>query len=348
VLALLAAAALPGCRTAYLAQLAYEQGRYLSRARPIQQLIDEATDPKVRHTLELVLEVRRFAADHGLDPGKSYLEVADTSATVPFQVVTAARFDSLEPYTWWYPVVGAMPYRGYFDRGQAKSYADGLKEQGLDTFIVEASAYSTLGWFADPLPSKVIEHGPVAATTTVLHELLHQNLFVAGQMAFNETLATAVSYRLAADFFDGRGDTASADRVRNARLDWLASSRVLDDGAGALQTLFAKARKERWPHDRLVAERESVYRGIQESATSRGTVRAAALDEDGWNNASFLASYRYAEHASLLDDFLARQRDLPQALDRLRALTKDGADGYAAISAHPEATAALDLGFASR
>lgn len=327
-----AALAVCGCRAGYVARLAYEEACYLARARPIQELIAETPDLARREALALVLEVRRFAGSRGLDPGGSYLEVTDTGAAPAFQVVTAAPVDRLEPYTWWYPVIGAIPYRGYFDPDKARDFAAGLQAEGLDTRIVEASAFSTLGWLADPLPSKVLDQGPLAIVTTVLHELVHQNFFARGQVAFNETLATAVAYRLAADFFEGRGDAASAGRVRSARLAWLARGRVLDQGATWLEELFARARAEHWPRGRLLAERESVYRAINESAAGIDSALAAALAAGGLNNASFLAVYRYAEQAAMLDDFLAGHPSLPDALARLRALTAGGKDAYAALA----------------
>lgn len=331
-LALAAATALSGCRALYVARLAYEEVRYLAGARPIEELLAETADPARRRALELVLEVRRFAAGRGLDPGKSYLAVADTASAAPFQVVTAAHADSLEPYTWWYPVIGAIPYRGYFDRGQASAFAEHLHAEGLDTRVVEASAFSTLGWLGDPLPSNVLDRGPLVVANTVLHELVHQNFFAPGQVAFNETLATAVAYRLTAEFFDGSGDAAAADRIRAARLAWLAAGAVLDQGAASLRALFSRARAEGWPRQRLLAEREAIYRSIIESAALQRSSFAAALVEGGLNNASFLAVYRYAERAALLDDFLAGQPNLAAALTRLRALVKGGRDGYEALA----------------
>ncbi len=334
LLALTAAVGVSGCRAAYVARLAYEEVRYLAGARPIEELIAQTQDPARVQALALVLEVRRFAAGRGLDPGKSYLEVADTGSAAPFQVVTAAPVDRLEPYTWWYPVIGAIPYRGYFDRGQAEAFAASLEAEGLDTRIVEASAYSTLGWFNDPLPSSVLDRGPLVIATTVLHELVHQNFFAPGQVAFNETLATAVAYRLAAEFFDGRGDAASGDRLRRAKAVWLARGRELDAGAVSLQTLFDRARAEGWPRERLLAERDVIYGSIKESAARQDSSFAAALADGGLNNASFLAIYRYAERAALLDDFLAGQEGewLTAALARLRVLTQSGKDAYEAVA----------------
>jgi len=107
-------------------------------------------------------QVRRFAEDRGLDVGGSYLEIADTNGLATAYVVTAAYPDRLEAYQWSYPVVGRIPYRGYFDRGEAEAFGRRMESDGLDTHIVEAAGYSTLGWLDDPLPSGLIDYDDVA------------------------------------------------------------------------------------------------------------------------------------------------------------------------------------------
>jgi len=152
----LAAISGSGCRSVYLTRLAIEEAKFLRDARPATDLLATAQDPARRRALETLIEVRRFAADEGLHVGDSYRTVSDNSHASSFHVVTAAYADRLEPYTWWYPIVGSIPYRGYFDREPAEKFAAKLREEGLDTLIVEASAYSTLGWFDDPILSTMI------------------------------------------------------------------------------------------------------------------------------------------------------------------------------------------------
>ena len=322
-----------GCRGAYVARLAYEQARYLASAEPIEKLIEQAEDPERRRTLQLVLEVREFAKGRGLDVGGSYLKVADMKSASPFHVVTAAYADRLEPYTWWYPVVGAIPYRGYFEREPAEEFARKLEnDEGLDTLVIEAAAYSTLGWFADPLPSTVLERGAMAVATTVLHELVHQTLFIPGQVAFNETLATAVAYRLVDDFFAERGEPERAERVRRARLAWIERGRILDDAAARLREFFAHAAGQQWSRERLLEERSAIYRQVQDAAIAADPVFAAEFSGRTLHNASFLAIHRYATRAIEIDAFLGRHATMREALEQLRKRTGGNNDAYAAIA----------------
>jgi predicted aminopeptidase len=330
-----------GCRAGYVARLAWEEAHYLASAKPATELLATAGNPAERRALEALLDVRAFAAREGLDVGGSYLEVADTSSASPFHVVTAARVDRLEPYTWWYPVIGAIPYRGYFDRASAERAAAGLRGEGLDTKVVEASAYSTLGWFDDPLPSSVLQRGDGVVVVTVLHELVHQTFFAPGQVAFNETLATAVAWRLAEKWWTGRGDAARAERVKAAREAWVARSDALDAAARKLDAFFDEARRQGLARDEVLARRRAIYEQVLADLKAVDPAFAAELAEDGGlDNASFLASWRYATGGRAIDAFLASEPSVAAALARLEQAARRGGNPEAEIRAVVAAAAA--------
>ncbi len=326
---------LGGCHSTYVARLAYEQARYLQRAESIEAVIERTDDEQRRGRLAVVLEARRFAARNGLDPGGSYLEVSDTSEAASFHVVTAAYADRLQPYTWWYPIIGRIPYRGYFEREPAEVFAGKLDGQGLDTRIVEASAYSTLGWFDDPLPSALLDNDARRLVGVVLHELVHQNFFVPGQVAFNETLANSIGMRLVVAFFDERGDEARATRARESHRRWLARGRLFDRLAERLRTHFAEARESRLATEVMLASRTRIYAEAQLElvgtglANSEDPFTAAPLD-----NASFLALYRYATRAPAIDAFVA-EHGAAGALEELRSGLPTGGDPYEALVSSP-------------
>lgn len=285
--------------------------------------------------------MRAFAAHEGLDVGGSYEEVADVASASPFHVVTAAHADRLEPYTWWYPLVGAIPYRGYFDRESAERFAARLRAEGLDTMIVEASAYSTLGWFDDPLPSSVLDRGELAVVVTVLHELVHRTFFAKGQVAFNETLATAAAWRLAERYYEGRGDRATAARMSAAREAWIRRSDVLDAAAERLRAFYAQAGREQWSRTRLLEERTAVFEEILAGIRLADPAFAEDL-EGGLDNASFLASHRYATRAREIDAFLAARPTVAAALaDLERIVERRRTDLFQEIAAPRDESQAL-------
>ncbi|HXC51648.1 MAG TPA: aminopeptidase [Candidatus Limnocylindrales bacterium] len=306
-----------GCRSLYLTRLAMEEARFLRDAKPATELLATTQDPERRRAIETLIDVRNFAADEGLHVGGSYRTVSDSASTSPFHVVTAAYADKLEPYTWWYPVVGKIPYRGYFDREPAEKFAAGLRDEGLDTMIVEASAYSTLGWFDDPLPSSVLVRGEYAVVVTVLHELVHQTFFAPGQVEFNESLASAASWRLAERYYRSRGNEAGAARAKAWREAWVARSDVLDAAAVKLKTYFDEARARGEPRDELIAGRKAIYDEVLADIERVDHNFAKDLAEDRLDNASFLAAHRYATGGRGIDAFLAAQPSISIALAQL-------------------------------
>jgi predicted aminopeptidase len=333
-----------GCRAGYVARLAWEEARFLASARPATELLATSGNPVERRALEALVEVRAFAAREGLRVGGSYRKVADTTAASPFHVVTAAHADRLQAWTWWYPVIGAIPYRGYFDRESAERFAAGLRARGLDTRIVEASAYSTLGWFDDPLPSGVLRGGEGAVVLTVLHELVHQTFFAPGQVAFNETLATAVAWRLAEKWWIERGDQARAERVRASRRAWVARSDAMDAAAVRLKAFFEDARARGLSREEMLERRRGLYDEVLAGLEEGDPEFAAGLREDGGlDNAAFLASWRYAEGGRAVDAFLASQPDVAAALARLSRAVADGEDLREVVAACAGASARLLL-----
>jgi len=112
----------------------------------------------------------------------------------PFVVwnVEAAREFSLEPKTWWYPMVGSLAYRGYFSKEGARRYAERFRKSGYDVFVGGVEAYSTLGWFKDPLLNTFIFNPDAELAETLFHELAHQQVFARGDTDFNEAFATTV------------------------------------------------------------------------------------------------------------------------------------------------------------
>src|SRR5262245_58234042 len=187
---------LAGCGTVgYYAQAIRGQCQILHRQEPIARLLqDTNTPPRLRQRLELVLRLREFAErDLGLDANGHYRHYADLRRPFAVWNVYAAPEFSLKAKAWWYPVVGRLEYQGYFDEAKARRYASRLATDGYDVYVGGVPAYSTLGWFRDPVLNTFVFDDDVDLADTLLHELAHQRLFVAGDTDFNEAFATAVA-----------------------------------------------------------------------------------------------------------------------------------------------------------
>ncbi len=306
----------------------------MARAEPISQALDTETDPERRRRLELVLETRSFAESSGLDVGGSYEEVSETSDLAVAYVVTAAFRDRLEPYQWSYPIIGRVPYRGYFERSRADGFASKLRGQGYDTHVVRAGAYSTLGWFDDPLPSSVLAYDDVAVVDLVLHELGHRTVYVPNDIAFNETLASAVAARLTIRFFELRKDGESARIARRRHEAWLEQGRLLDALAARLDGYFAKTAGSS-ATDRL-AGRQKIYLESLAALESSGLIRpepALSTEErlDRLNNAIFLALWRYRKDSQMIEAYLDRWPDVDVALRSLPSAVEGEGSPYDAL-----------------
>lgn len=188
-------ALLGGCSSVdYYAQSISGQIDLMGRRQPIEELIaDPDTPDKLRQQLELVLQLRDFASRELMLPDNgSYLSYADLEReAVVWNVVATPEF-SLEPERWCYPVIGCATYRGYFSQAAAEKFAETLHQQGMDVVVQPVPAYSTLGWFDDPVPSTVIYWSAPRLGGLIFHELAHQQLYVSGDTAFNESFSSSV------------------------------------------------------------------------------------------------------------------------------------------------------------
>lgn len=178
----------------YYAQAAHGQGELVVHRRAVNRLLrDPATDPRLAARLQQAQQARRFASQRlGLPDNRSYTGyVALDRPYVVWNVFAAPRY-SVHAVPQCFPVAGCVAYRGWFSEAAAKQYAARLRERGDDVWIGGVPAYSTLGWFADPILSSMLRWDDDELDGTIFHELAHQLLYVKGDTAFNESFATFV------------------------------------------------------------------------------------------------------------------------------------------------------------
>jgi len=195
LLIVLIALSAAGCSSvSYYSQAIGGHLKLMNARQAIDKVIaDEATSPELRQKLQTLVDARQFAVSElGLPDNDSYSTYVETGKTaVTWNVVAASEF-SMDPKTWCFPVAGCVNYRGYFDRGDADAYAAQLVEQNYDVTVGGASAYSTLGWFDDPVLDTMLRGSDTRYVGTLFHELAHQTLYVEDDSSFNEAYATFV------------------------------------------------------------------------------------------------------------------------------------------------------------
>ena len=183
-----------GCRLAYVFHLAAGQFQLLNDSIPIQEALESnSLDVQHKSRLRLVASIKRFGEKKlGLKQSHNYQTVYMKSSRHPIHIVSACPKDRLVRKTWWFPIVGRVPYLGFFDLESAKKEKEALVEEDLDVTLGIADAYSTLGWFRDPVTMNLIQGPTVDLVETILHEMTHLTLYVKGQGEFNEGLAVLV------------------------------------------------------------------------------------------------------------------------------------------------------------
>jgi predicted aminopeptidase len=184
-----------GCNTlSYYTQAVRGQYQILAHRQSIEKLIaNPKTPPKLKQQLQLVQQLRAFAkTELKLPVGDSYNKYVDVHRKYVVWDVQAAPEFSLQPKTWRYPFVGRLAYRGYFSEKSARECGDQLTKKGFDVYVDGVEAYSTLGWFKDPLLNTFIDESETELADVLFHELAHKRLFAPGDTDFNEAFATAV------------------------------------------------------------------------------------------------------------------------------------------------------------
>ncbi|NIR32812.1 MAG: aminopeptidase [Gammaproteobacteria bacterium] len=166
----------------------------MAARQPIDEMLrDPRTPETLRRRLETVADIRAFATDElQLPDTGSYRSYVDVDGPYVVWTVVAAPELSLTPEQWCFPIVGCVTYRGFYDRERARAYADELSRSGLDVTVNGVRAYSTLGWFDDPVPDTILVLPDYAIAAVVFHELAHERFYVPGDSAFNEGFAVAV------------------------------------------------------------------------------------------------------------------------------------------------------------
>jgi predicted aminopeptidase len=328
---LLLASCLSACSPAYVLRAGYEEAKVLWRRQPIERVLARPDlDAVTRSKLELVLAVRAFAADTlRLRAGKSYATYAAVDEDQIVHVVAAAYRFKLEPYTWWFPIVGRVPYKGFFSKAAARAEAAALEHDGYDTYVRPSVAFSTLGWFADPLLSTVLRYDRTTLANVIIHELLHNTTYLAGHAEFDESFANFVGSRGAILFFATHGDEAARERAVTEWNDAMLFSDFLDDLTARLTRAYAAGVSP--------DERQRLF-DVGRDEFHRVPLRSGMYRDFGGerlNNAVILQYRMYAEELRLFDDLFHQQGDdLPRTIRVvLDAVHSGGDDPFAALRA---------------
>ncbi len=316
-----------GCDTLrYYSQAVGGQLTLLHRAAPIdEQLGREAVSPALKAKLEAVLRIREFASrELALPDNGSYKRYADLGRPFALWNVFAAPEFSLEPVNSCFVFIGCVSYRGYFSEADAQAEAAVLRARGYDVHVGGVPAYSTLGWFDDPVLNTFIHYPEAGLARLLFHELAHQVLYVKNDTLFNESFAATVEQAGVARWLAQRGsdsDRAAYERLQRMRNDFLA---LIAKYRAALERLYQEdlpAQEKREGKARVLAEMQEEYRQLRASW-------GGFAGYDRWfaakpNNATLVSVSLYTELVPAFRALLEREGgDLPRFYAAVKKLAK--------------------------
>jgi predicted aminopeptidase len=315
----------------YLARAAWEETKILWRRRPIVKLVSDTTVPAAtRRKLQLVLDARAFAANAlGLEVGRSFTTYSPLERDTLVLVLSAAYRDRLEYYSWWFPIVGRVPYKGWFDFATAQAEERRFQNRGFDTYLRPASAFSTLGWFNDPLVSTTLRADTLSLANTVIHELTHNTYYASGQAEFNESFANFVGARGSRELFRARRQPKAVAEADARWSDEKILARFWKLLHGDIDSVFkAHPGASTAAVAIRLALRDSVYRAAREQLVFRigpqlRTIAPRYLERVRLDNAALLARRIYLTDLDLFDSVYVRERyDTRRAVQRIIELAK--------------------------
>jgi predicted aminopeptidase len=297
---------LNGCsRINYIVHATAGQIRIMASVETVEDLTAKgALNPSQLERIALIQEVKTYAEkEFGVRKTKSYSKIYPRPVKRVLLVVCASPKDALTLKTWWFPVVGRMPYLGFFNPEKAEREKENLERQGYDVIVRDAEAYSTLGWFSDPITMNMLDSSPVVLVDTIIHELTHATLYVKGQGSFNEGLALFMGRLGAARFLESTRGPDHAETQLAWRLvhDERLFSGFLDGLLKELESFYAST----LTREEKIEGREKVYlKGLEKFKEIKPLFKTTLFwdfDQKKINNAELLSIALYHRYFSLFE-----------------------------------------------
>jgi predicted aminopeptidase len=285
---------LQGC---YLLKQAGGQFDLRWRQVPLAVAIEQTEDPELRQQLMEIPRITTFAVDRlQLNQSDNYTTYYATDREAIAWVVTAAPQDRLEPYTWWFPIIGSVPYLGFFQAEDAEALVEQLKHKGYDVWMFGATAYSTLGWFRDPVTTPMLRRDLYSLADVIIHEMTHETLYVKGEGDFNEQLATFVGEQGALQFFQetGRLTPIQLKRIEARKLRQQAVHQAVKAVITELEALY----RVDVPKAELLEKRQAIFDRLADQLIA--VVPGSSLNDWVFNNARLLQYRRYEPASDLM------------------------------------------------
>jgi predicted aminopeptidase len=240
------------------------QMKIIWNARPIEEFLNDPSFPdSLKTKVQLINEVKAFATERlGIKPSNNYTTLYDQKGKDILWVITASEPFELKSYEWNFPLLGKVQYKGFFNLNKGKKEAEKLVLSGYDGGIGKVGAWSTLGWFNDPILSGMLSYDDGDLINLIIHELTHGTLFVKDDVEFNENLASFIGDKGAIMFIKEKygAESAQMDRYLNRRRDEKIYNDYIISGAKKLEALYATLQDD--PLEKKEAEKQAMIEKI--------------------------------------------------------------------------------------
>ncbi|MDR2796229.1 MAG: aminopeptidase [Spirochaetaceae bacterium] len=305
---------------------------YLGQAVPLETLADgpDAAEENIQF-VELVNDIRRFAVDDlGLSETKNYTKYVDINRDYLAAIVSASAKDSFKRHEWRFPVVGNVPYKGFFNVDDARREAAKLKKKDLDVWIRPVDAFSTLGWFSDPLYSFMRDYTPDRMADILIHELVHATIFIKDNMQFNEELAEFIGSEGARLYIKDRyGDSgARLESVLYSEADNAAYIAFIQGLIDELDTVY----KSEIPREQKLEQKQKIIAAAQDRFAAEYETRFHSGNYRGFSeieiNNAYLELYRlyYSGGSKLRELYEESGGSLYAFISAAKTITRKGGD----------------------
>lgn len=272
------------------------------KKQAISDVLDaQDTDEKLRNDLEMVIELRKFAEDSlGLPNHGSYSDYADLGRDFVVWNVFATPEFSLEPEQWCFLFVGCLGYRGYYSEVAATAYAQKLEADGYDVFVGGVTAYSTLGWFNDPVLNTMLGRENNYLANVIFHELAHQKIYIKNDTAFNEAFAETVASTGVQNWLETHGSAASLQDFMAKQMELTVFVNLILDYKDKLETVYNSelSNDEKRRQKKSLLNQMLVSYETQKPDTGSNTGRYSAWLSSGLNNAKLATVITYQDYVS--------------------------------------------------
>ncbi len=330
----------------YVLDQAFKQNSMLNRREPIDEVIARpSTLPELRKTLLYVKDVIAFAKAQGLNTKRAYEYYVPLGQDAISYVVYAAEPLQLKSKTWWFPVVGEVPYLGFFEKADRDEEAEKLKAAGYDVATSHVGAFSSLGWFEDPIYEPMLARKSASLATLLFHELAHRSYWSIGSAKFNENLAEYVGVSLTKLFLPSYfGETIAEQEIKYAE-DMSADRKLYDEWLKELKAALEKLYSQNIDDKAKLQAKARVYgEFLSTKFPAFQTKNYQSIKNKIWNNARVLSASLYSPE---LDRFAKAHRclgavNVGQFLVALKVAEDEMGDAFAALDSLCQRPAHVD------